>query len=169
MDAVSAIMARFEDSVRAVGVFVNVRPEEALAISRQCRLWAVQLHGDEMPQAFTDYPARLWRAVSFLDGRLLPDPTKWAVDRFVVDAFAPGQQYGGTGRIADWAAAADFARAKPVMLAGGLTPGNVGPAIEAVRPMGVDVSGGVERAPGKKDFEKIRAFIRAVRRTDIVV
>ena len=165
-DRAESILAGLGARVRAVGVFVNTHPEDALAVARQCRLWAVQLHGDELPESFAGYPARLWRSVSFLDGQPSLDPEKWAVDRFVADAFAPGGQYGGTGRVADWAAAAGLARVRPVMLAGGLTPENVAQAVAAVRPVGVDVSGGVELAPGKKDPEKIRALIRAVRRAD---
>jgi phosphoribosylanthranilate isomerase len=63
----------------------------------------------------------------------------------------------------DWQLAAEAAKVSSILLAGGLTPDNVGKAIHAVQPYGVDVSSGVERAPGKKDHEKVRAFIRAVR------
>ncbi len=161
--AAQAIVARLGGGVRAVGVFVNVTPCEALAVARQCGLWAVQLHGCELPGPFAGYPARLWRSVSFREGRPSPDPSEWKAARLVVDAFAPGGQYGGTGRIADWAAAAVLARERQVMLAGGLTPENVAAAVAEVRPAGVDVSGGVERSPGRKDQERIRAFIRAVR------
>ena len=81
---------------------------------------------------------------------------------FLLDAFSP-TAYGGTGQVVDWSLAAEAASAAPVLLAGGLTPGNVSDAIRQVRPYGVDVSSGVESSPGKKDHEKVRAFVQAVR------
>ena len=78
-----------------------------------------------------------------------------------MDADSPA--YGGTGRTVDWMAARGLAERHAAMLAGGLNPGNVGEAIRLVRPAGVDVSSGVERAPGRKDMEKVVAFIRAAR------
>ena len=73
---------------------------------------------------------------------------------------------GGRGERADWGRAAEVARLGPLALAGGLTPDNVAEAIRRVRPFGVDVSSGVERAPGIKDPEKVRAFFEAVRRAE---
>jgi phosphoribosylanthranilate isomerase len=81
---------------------------------------------------------------------------------FVVDTFSE-KAYGGTGEVTDWSLAAEASKAATILLAGGLTPENVGDAIKAVRPYGVDVSSGVESSPGKKDHGKIRAFLEAVR------
>ena len=81
---------------------------------------------------------------------------------FVVDAFST-QAYGGTGQTVYWALAREVAQAAPILLAGGLTSGNVQEAIRHVQPYGVDVSSGVERNPGQKDHEKIRTFTQAVR------
>ena len=80
----------------------------------------------------------------------------------VLDAYSD-QAYGGTGQVIDWRVAAEVAKAANILLAGGLTPDNDEKAIQAVQPYGVDVSSGVESAPGKKDHEKVRAFIRAAR------
>jgi phosphoribosylanthranilate isomerase len=80
----------------------------------------------------------------------------------VLDATAPAA-YGGTGRRVDWTKAVALAAKLPVMLAGGLTPRNVAEAIRQVRPLGVDVASGVERAPGKKDRRKLEEFIAAAR------
>ena len=73
-------------------------------------------------------------------------------------------QFGGTGQTFDWGLAALAVQVvKPVFLAGGLAPGNVAEAVRAVRPYGVDVSGGVESAPGRKDPEKVTAFVKAAK------
>lgn len=95
--------------------------------------------------------------------RLMESWTPYA-ERFVLDTYHPTQQ-GGTGLTHDWqrAAAICAAAPKPTILAGGLTPENVASAIQTVRPAGVDVSSGVESAPGRKDPEKVRAFIRAAK------
>jgi len=80
---------------------------------------------------------------------------------FVLDTLSE-EAYGGTGQVVDWGLAREAAQAATVILAGGLTPENVGQALRAVQPYGVDVSSGVEVTPGKKDREKVRAFLRAV-------
>jgi phosphoribosylanthranilate isomerase len=85
---------------------------------------------------------------------------------FLLDAYSPGAP-GGTGETFNWnlaMAAQKFG--KPIFLAGGLTPENVGTAVKKVRPFAVDVSSGVESAPGRKDPAKIRAFIKAVRNAE---
>ena len=84
---------------------------------------------------------------------------------FIVDAFDP-QRFGGTGARADWGIAACIAREFPILLAGGLNADNVAEAIRAVRPWGVDVSSGVERAPGLKDQDRVRQFVRKAKSVD---
>lgn len=93
-----------------------------------------------------------------------PPPSERDADVILLDAVQSGS-WGGTGRKLDWDAASAFVRASrlPVVLAGGLTPENVGEAIQTVRPYGVDVSSGVESSPGVKDVALIREFIRAAR------
>ncbi|HEX2991248.1 MAG TPA: phosphoribosylanthranilate isomerase, partial [Anaerolineales bacterium] len=83
---------------------------------------------------------------------------------FLMDASVKGE-YGGTGVTADWEGAAQLAKNYPFLLAGGLTPENVAQAVRKVRPWGVDVASGVEYAPGNKDANRMKAFVRAVRRT----
>jgi len=80
----------------------------------------------------------------------------------LLDAHDPVRR-GGTGRTIDWARARGVAATRPVILAGGLTAENVGGAIDAVSPLGVDVSSGVEQSPGLKDARKLAAFVAAVR------
>lgn len=149
---------------RMVGVFVNEQPDIVARIASDCGLCAVQLHGDERPDEFAGLNMPVWRSVRIRpDGAANPAPEQWPAARYVVDADAPGL-YGGTGGTADWNAAAELARTVPVMLAGGLTPENVAQAIAEVRPKGVDVAGGVESEPGKKDHRKLKAFIAAARK-----
>ena len=89
---------------------------------------------------------------------------RFAGEPLLVDAFVPGE-LGGTGQLADWSLAERLARARKVVLAGGLAPTNVASAVRSVRPFGVDVASGVELPgrPGEKDWAAVEAFIRAAR------
>lgn len=162
-----ALPAGFE----TVGVFVDQEVAEVAAISAYVGLNAIQLHGDEEPACFAAIGPRLIKAVSRAlrsadaptgpasrrdeaVGRIPPDVL------VLVDAPDPRRR-GGTGTLADWAAAAAIAARRPTVLAGGLTPWNVAEAIAAVRPVGVDVSSGVEAAPGVKDRDLVRRFVEA--------
>jgi phosphoribosylanthranilate isomerase len=81
--------------------------------------------------------------------------------RVLLDAHDPDRR-GGTGRTIDWAAAAVVAQSRPILLAGGIAPGNVAEAVARVRPFGIDVSSGVEQSPGIKDHDKIQALFEAL-------
>lgn len=156
------ILGRLNSSVKAIGVFVNMPRVDVEAVAGDCRLHAVQLHGNESATEFSNMAFPVWRAVKFERTFAEPSPDKWAVARYVVDAAVPGQ-YGGTGVVADWKRAGAIAKKHPVMLAGGLTPENVADAIAAVSPLGVDVVSGVEATPGKKDMKKLKQFIHAAK------
>jgi phosphoribosylanthranilate isomerase len=160
--AVARIVAVLGAEAKAVGVFVNASPKEVVRIVGDCGLHAAQIHGDERAEAFAGIGCRVWRAVRRIRGRWQPAPGRWRAERYVVDAAVEGR-YGGSGVLADWPAAAQLAGRRPVMLAGGLTPDNVAPAVRMVRPLGVDVSSGVESAPGRKDYREMKRFIRAAR------
>ena len=147
---------------RAVGVFVNAARSTVEQVADECGLYAVQIHGDEAAADFADMPLPTWRAVRLSDAGASPSPSEWKADRYVVDAAVEGM-YGGTGIRADVKAAAVFAAEHPVMLAGGITPANARMAVDQVKPLGVDVSSGVEAEPGRKDPAKMRAFFQAVR------
>jgi tryptophan synthase beta subunit len=145
--------------VAAVGVFVNQPPEFVQRVAAHVGLTAVQLHGDERAGDARHFGARVIKSVRATD-----DVSAWPREVTVlVDAADPARR-GGTGQTADWAAAARLSAARPVILAGGLSASNVGDAIRAVNPAGVDVSSGVESAPGVKDAVKMREFFAAVRR-----
>lgn len=164
MDAarLARIRAHLPAAARVIGVFVNTARAEVERVAADCELYAAQLHGDERPEDFEGCPLRLWRALRVAPGGCEPDPAAWAPERYVADAAAPGK-YGGTGTLADWSAAAALARERRLMLAGGLRPDNVGDAVRLVRPLGVDVSSGIESRPGHKDRGKLVRFILAAR------
>ncbi len=143
----------FLQGVASLGGTACCRPRRAACAPSQGAAGAVRLDGR---------PFRIWRAVRWEGGVWKPDPANWPAERWLVDAAVPGV-YGGTGQTADWTAAADLAKKRPCLLAGGLTAETVAEAIRRVRPAGVDVSGGVESRPGCKDAGKIRAFIKAAR------
>lgn len=145
-----------------VGLFVNAPVAEINAVAEEVGLNLVQLSGDE---SFADtLGIRLQIITSIrMDGSKREAEWIGAGVRLLVDAHVSGA-YGGTGTHADWQRAADLARRVPLILAGGLDPTNVAEAIAQVRPLGVDVSSGVEEG-GVKSATKIRAFIAVARGT----
>lgn len=157
-----------------VGLFVNSPAEEVAEIFDDLRLDLIQLHGDEPPQILQQLaPRPVMKAFRIGPDGLAPvrDWLAQAVQlgtapRLILfDAFQPGQ-YGGTGQTIDWSLARDFAKLKnmpPLVLAGGLKAENVGEAVVGARPAAVDVAGGVEISPGRKDHERIREFVTAAK------
>ncbi len=152
--------------VTPVGVFVDEEQQVVRNLMDDCGLALAQLHGHESAAYCQELGRPVLKALRVKDRSsflaLAEFQGRAGVRGFVLDAFSD-QAYGGTGRVIDWQLAAEVARAANILLAGGLTPDNVEKAIQSVQPYGVDVSSGVEREPGKKDHEKVRAFIRAVR------
>lgn len=146
-----------------VGVFVDPSREDVLR-GVESGLDVVQLHGSETAGFCAGLPARIWKVVHV--NRSSPmDPAAYSVEALLLDHYGGAQQPGGTGCCVDLEGARAFAAASaiPVVLAGGLRPDNVRDAIRIVRPWGVDVSSGVESAPGVKDAGKVKAFIEACR------
>jgi phosphoribosylanthranilate isomerase len=161
-EQVAAIVADLPPFLIRVGLFVNEDPQRIRAIAGACRLDALQLHGDEPPPACVLPPYRVIKGVRPRGVADLPGLADYPVAALLVDAAVPGA-YGGTGQRADWELARQLAARQRTILAGGLTADNVAAAIGAVRPYGVDVSSGVEAAPGRKDPAKVAAFIRNAR------
>jgi phosphoribosylanthranilate isomerase len=160
-EQIRAIVSKVPRQVTTVGVFVNAPVDEIRRVVIQAGLSAVQLHGDEPPSHAAALEVPLLRSVAVAD--VDRTRTEWpAGTTLLVDAIDPVRR-GGTGVVVDWTAAAAAARRGPIVLAGGLTPENVSEAIRTVRPFGVDVSSGVESAPGVKDVEKVRAFLERAR------
>ncbi|HJZ73264.1 MAG TPA: phosphoribosylanthranilate isomerase [Vicinamibacterales bacterium] len=151
-----AIAARLPPFVTAVGLFVNQPAAHVNAVASLVRLGAVQLHGDETPGFAATIASPVIKALPVSAADAWPLETT-----LLLDAHDPVRR-GGTGRTIDWSAAAAIAARRRVLLAGGLTPENVADAIAHVRPFGVDVSSGVERAPGIKDHQRLRALFEAI-------
>jgi phosphoribosylanthranilate isomerase len=157
-----ALLQGLPPFVTRVGVFVDAAPEDIQAIVDRVGLDAVQLHGDERIDAYEMIGVRLIKAVTMDDESALASAAALpARVTPLVDA-ADRERRGGTGQLANWPRAAALAAARPAILAGGLTPENVGQAIRAVRPWAIDVSSGVEHAPGIKSHDKLRAFFAAL-------
>jgi phosphoribosylanthranilate isomerase len=158
----AAILAALPPAVLKFGVFVNATAKEVVDKIARLGLDRAQLHGDERPADFVALsPSRLVRAIRVRDAGSLADAHRWQADLFIYDAF--GEGYGGTGTTAPWSQIGDAGVKRPFLLAGGLTPDNVGAAIVATRPAGVDVASGVELFPGRKDAARVRSFILAAR------
>jgi phosphoribosylanthranilate isomerase len=145
--------------VTTVGVFVNQPAAQVNAIASLVGLGAVQLHGDEDLQFANGVKKPVLKAVGLTSHR----PMSWPRHvMLLVDAHDPVRR-GGTGRAADWTFAASIARERPIVLAGGLTADNVAEAVGRVRPFGIDVSSGVESAPGVKDHDRLAALFSRLR------
>jgi phosphoribosylanthranilate isomerase len=154
--------------VTPVGIFVNWAPEPVVALSRALRISFAQLHGDETPQIVAEVARKIpvIKALRMEKGSSLSIFSRYpGASTFLLDAARAGE-FGGTGQTADWTLSQQAARSHRVILAGGLTPENVGEAILAVRPYAVDVASGVESRPGKKDPDKLRAFFHEVNRAN---
>lgn len=163
LETAVAIIRALPPFVVKVGVFVNAPEELVMRSVRQCGLNLLQFHGDEPPDYCTQFGVMSMKAFRIRDTRSLGALRDYPTDAWLLDAYSPDQP-GGTGSRFNWdlaIAARDLGR--PIFLAGGLTPENVGEAVRRVQPYGVDVSTGVETAPGKKDPAKVHAFIEAVK------
>jgi phosphoribosylanthranilate isomerase len=159
-----AIIDRLPPFVATVGVLTSEPLDGAVArlVDSGCRI--AQIHGDWPPETWAAMSA--WpviRAVKVRTGEEIAAADLGEAAAVLLDAYREGLE-GGTGTTFDWALAGGArAAGKPIILAGGLTPENVAEAISTVRPYAVDVSTGVESAPGRKDAEKMRRFLWAAR------
>jgi phosphoribosylanthranilate isomerase len=177
VEAARRIIEKLPEGVEKVGVFVNEPPERVSAVADDVGLTAVQFHGDEYEnpekyaislKAFFCLPAaetiQEWKNSVFFTFQHFPNLAGVMLDSGTREA------RGGTGKTFAWGEAHGFVKTTgtlhPVVIAGGLTPGNVEWAVGFLSPWGVDVASGVEARPGKKDPEKVRAFVKAVREAD---
>jgi phosphoribosylanthranilate isomerase len=160
-----AIVEGLTRSVLTVGVFVDQGAAHVTDVARSVKLGAVQLHGQERVEDYRALRSELGliKAVAVgEDGSAEDAVSALPADVTVLlDAHDPVKR-GGTGRTIDWTRAAAISRKRELILSGGLNADNVGKAVAAVSPYAVDVSSGVESAPGVKDPDKLRRFFEAV-------
>jgi phosphoribosylanthranilate isomerase len=161
-----AVMAALPPFVTVVGLFVDAAPEHVRETLAAIPLDLLQFHGDESPDYCTQFGSPWLKAVRMKEGvDVAVEAERFRAARgLLLDAYRPGVP-GGTGERFEWSRVPRD-MSMPLILAGGLTPNNVTDAVAQVRPYAVDVSGGVEAAKGIKDFEKMAAFVAAVREAD---
>lgn len=161
-ESAQEIVAGLPPLVATVGVFMNQSLDEILETARAVGLHAVQLHGSESADDCLRLPCQVIKRFDILENET-GESLRGRMGRYRVAAclLDPG---AGDGRAFDWRIAANLPG--PLILAGGLTARNVGSAIRIARPFAVDVCSGVEREPGRKEPQKVRAFIKAVRDAD---
>ncbi|HEY4952163.1 MAG TPA: phosphoribosylanthranilate isomerase [Verrucomicrobiae bacterium] len=159
----AAISKQLPPFVIRVGVFVNAPEDFVLRTIAEGGLTMLQFHGDEPPEFCTQFGLMSMKAFRIRDESSLAELPKYATDAYLLDAYS-SEARGGTGEKFNWNLAIEAQKfGKPIFLAGGLTPKNIADAVRQVKPFGVDVSSGVESAPGKKDHAKLKAFIEAAR------
>jgi phosphoribosylanthranilate isomerase len=151
------------------GVFVNAPLDEVTLAADAYELTLLQVHGDEGPAYCRELArrtgCRIIKAGRVKDAASVRDLGAWNTDFHLLDTHVAGLQ-GGTGETFAWDLARHHLGTVPLILSGGLTPENVGEAIDTVHPYAVDVASGTEAAPGRKDPERVAAFFEAVRAAD---
>lgn len=160
--AAAAIIRELPPFVVKVGVFVDESAERIVQIARDAGIDSIQLHGNESPglcEALRREHFNVVKAFRIQDQSSLAQVQSYRVSACLLDSYVPGQ-LGGTGARFNWDLAIQTKSfGVPMILAGGLDPENIADAVSKVAPYGVDVSSGVESAPGRKDLAKVRDFI----------
>jgi phosphoribosylanthranilate isomerase len=172
VEQAEAIGAQLHRRVELAGVFVNAPLDEVAVTADVCRFSLLQLHGDEGPaycqEASRRTGCKVIKAARVRDAAQVTALRAYATDFHLLDAHSP-KAPGGTGESFDWELARLHPGTPPVILSGGLTPDNVGQAIEAGAPFAVDTASGTEAGPGRKDPAKLTALFRAVEAADRLV
>jgi phosphoribosylanthranilate isomerase len=172
IDRAAVWMAKLPKEIWKIAVTADPNWEDACRISQLPFIDALQLHGSESPEfcrRLADAGIPFAKAVPVSASKSLADLPDHFTDTIILDSVT-GRAFGGTGKTFPWKFAPEFMRHHPrinVILAGGLNPENVAEAVGVVRPRGVDVTTGVEAAPGRKDHQLVRAFIEAARRAAV--
>ena len=159
----TAIIAGLPAHVARVGVFVDADEAAVLATAATAGLDTLQFHGSESPEFCARFELRTIKAFRVKDSSSLGQLPEYDTDAWLLDSYVKGVP-GGTGEQFNWDLAVEAKRlGRPIMLAGGLTPDNAAEAVTEVVPFGLDVSSGVEAAPGRKDAAKVAAFIASAK------
>jgi len=148
-----------------VGVFVNERVKEVQRVAGYCNLNALQFHGEESADYLKEFSYPVFKAIHIKDLESLKEMEKFDEVSLLLDTYSP-MHAGGTGNPFPWEVALAAKEKRDFILSGGLGPLNVKDAVMKVKPWGVDVSTGVELFPGKKDFLKMREFVKEVEKAD---
>ena len=149
--------------ITTVGVFVNETADRVQEIVSFCGLDLIQLHGNESPDYCRHFPQeQIIKAFALKSREDLERIKDYAVRAILVDTHDPNL-HGGTGRTSNWGLAAQAKTLAPLILSGGLHPGNIRNAVEDVRPAAVDINSGVEVSPGIKDYDRVRTMIQTIR------
>ena len=161
----AAIIAKLPTHVAKVGVFVDADEAAVRTTAAMAGLDTLQFHGSEPPEFCARFELRTIKAFRVKDSGSLGQLPDYETDAWLLDSYVQGVP-GGTGERFNWDLAVEAKRLdRPILLAGGLTPENVGEAVGQVTPYGLDVSSGVEAAPGRKDAAKVAAFIASAKGT----
>lgn len=159
LEAAAQIIRQLPPFVARVGVFVNADEATVRQVIAATGIDTLQFHGDEAPEFCARFPLVTYKAFRLRDAASLDDCRRYPGMAWLLDSYGPGQ-HGGTGATFNWDLAIEAGKLNPhIILAGGLTPENAAEAVRRVRPFALDVSSGVESAPGRKDAAKVRAFI----------
>lgn len=159
----SAIIREMPVFVAKVGVFVNPTEDEVRRAIEECGIDTLQFHGEEPPDFCRRFSLKVLKAFRVQGPEILKLLPNYTGMTWLLDSFVAGTR-GGTGNPFNWEIAAQAIKlGGRIVLAGGLTPENAADAVRKVRPYGLDVSSGVESAPGRKDAAKVRAFIDAAK------
>jgi phosphoribosylanthranilate isomerase len=168
LQVAAEIAATHRRHVQIVGVFVNPTLDQVARAADEIGLTMIQLHGDEGPvfcsEAARRTGCRVIKAARVHSGAEIQALAAFHTDFHLLDSYVRGVP-GGTGETFAWDLARTHGATTPLILSGGLTPGNVADAIAAVAPFAVDVASGVEASPGRKDPAKLEAFAAAVAAT----
>ncbi|HET7922195.1 MAG TPA: phosphoribosylanthranilate isomerase [Gammaproteobacteria bacterium] len=160
------LVTRLPAFVTVTGLFLDPEREQVQTVLDQVRIDLLQFHGSESPEFCRSFSRRYIKAVPMGSQVDIADYARRYADAaaLLLDSHASGQK-GGTGVTFEWSRVPQFS-GPPLILAGGLRPGNVAAAIGRIRPYGVDVSSGVESAPGIKDTRRMMEFVNEVNRVE---
>lgn len=149
--------------ISKIGVFVNEEIKTIKEIYDYCFLDAVQLHGDEDLRYIDSLSIPFIKAFKVSGNEVIKQIEEFGLSYFLLDSFDK-KLSGGTGNKFDWQIAKDAAKYGKIILSGGLNPENIKEALETVNPYAVDISSGVEKSPGIKDYQKMESVINEVHR-----
>ncbi len=165
--AVEKIISFLPPFISRVGVFVNEDKEKVREIAQICSLTSLQFHGEESPSYCQEF--KEWKVIKSFrvkDEEILKEIPQYKVDAYLLDTYSVNK-HGGTGRTFNWEIAQKVKKlGVPIILSGGLNLENITQGITKVKPYAVDVSSGVEKEPRKKDHQKLKDFVKKIRRQD---